>query len=145
MSNYSWVCFACEASNPPGAEVCARCGFSARAKGQEIARAKEAQRTVCEPLSPEDPASIALNRVPKRPEPSALVALLLVGFGVLCLVGGYQSFANGHWPAFMPPQLDLLAVPLSWLSERLGAWVGGALAVVVGLVCVVAGIFGARR
>jgi hypothetical protein len=70
--------------------------------------------------------------------------LLTVAFGTLCLFGAYKSFTGGHWPAFMPPQLDLFAVPLSWLSERLGAYVGGALAGVVGLVCVLGGLLSAK-
>jgi hypothetical protein len=78
-------------------------------------------------------------------EPSALIALLMVGFGVLCLIGAYKSFTDGHWPAFMPPQLDLLAVPLSWLSERLGAYVGGAIAALVGVVCVIGGLVSAKQ
>ena len=80
----------------------------------------------------------------RSPKPPALVALILVGFGVLCLVGAVQSFSTGHWSAFMPPQLDLLAVPLSWLSEKLGAWVGGTVAALIGAGSIAAGVFGAK-
>jgi hypothetical protein len=71
--------------------------------------------------------------------------VLLILFGLLCLVGACLSFANSHWPSFMPPQLDLVAVPLGWLSEKLGAWVGGSVAAVVGVFSVLAGLFGTGR
>jgi hypothetical protein len=45
----------------------------------------------------------------------------------------------------MPPQLDLVAVPLSWLSEKLGAWVGGAVAGIVGVVFVLGGLLDAKN
>jgi len=78
-------------------------------------------------------------------EPSPLGAVLLVLFGVLCLLGACLSFANSRWPSFMPPQLDLVVVPLGWLSEKLGAWVGGAVAAVVDVFSIFAGPFGAGR
>jgi hypothetical protein len=71
--------------------------------------------------------------------------VLLVLFGVLCLVGACLSFANLRWPSFMPPQLDLVAVPLGWLSEKLGAWVGGAVAAVVGVFSILTGLLGVGR
>lgn len=82
---------------------------------------------------------------PAKEEPSAIGALLMVGLGMLCLYGAYQSFAGGHWPAYMPPQLDLFAVPLSWLSEKLGAYVGGTLAGLVGLGCIFGGLVPAKK
>jgi hypothetical protein len=79
------------------------------------------------------------------PEPSALAAVVLFVVGVVCLVGAVLSFSNARWPAFMLPQLDLVAVPLSWLSEKLGAWVGGALAAVVGVFSILAGLYEVGR
>lgn len=80
-----------------------------------------------------------------KEEPSIIGALLMVGFGMFCLFGAYQSLTGGHWPAYMPPQLDLFAVPLSWLSEKLGAYVGGILAGLVGLGLVLGGLMPAKR
>ncbi|WP_284620790.1 hypothetical protein [Aquabacterium humicola] len=71
--------------------------------------------------------------------------MLLIVFGFLCLFGAYKAFTGGHWPGFMPPKLDLFAVPLSWISERLGAYVGGTIATGVGVVCVIGGLFSANR
>jgi hypothetical protein len=144
MPSYSWVCFSCEGSNEPGTEICRHCGFGATATTREIT----AHRGVLlggQPSEAPVPAPQGASVESKSSEPSALIALLLFAVGVLCLVGSYQSFANGRWPVFMPPQLDLLAVPLGWLSERLGAWVGGLFAAVIGVFCVLGGLFGAKR
>ena len=117
--------------------------MSARATGAQIAAAQ--RTTAPQPDASASVEAIADAESEKRsPESPALVALILVGFGVLCLVGAVQSFSTGHWPAFMPPQLDLLAVPLSWLSEKLGAWVGGTVAALIGAGSIAAGIFGAK-
>jgi len=143
MLNYAWVCFACQGSNGAGTEVCQHCGFTARATARNIELAQNGRANQAPP-SPAQPVLEAVASSARPTAPAPLVALLLVAFGVLCLVGAYQSFLHGRWPAFMPPQLDLFAVPLSWLSEKLGAWVGGAIAGFVGVFCVLGGILGAK-
>lgn len=146
MQSYAWTCFACQRGNAAGTERCAHCNFPTSASTAEI-EAAQARITPVQATTPQ-PAPIAPPPFPEsqsRSEPSALVALLMVAFGVFCLFGSYKSFTGGHWPAFMPPQLDLIAVPLSWLSERLGAFVGGALSALVGLVCIVGGVASAKR
>ena len=67
-------------------------------------------------------------------------AVLLFVFGAWLLLGAYVSLSGGQWPPFMPPQLDLFAVPLTFISRVLGAVVGGLLAGVVGLLCIAAAI-----
>ena len=145
MPSYGWVCFACQGSNRAGKEVCQHCGFAARATSRDI---EVAQRGLANIVPSAALPTSGGNDAPSEAEgpsaPAPLVALLLVAFGVLCLVGAYQSLAHGRWPAFMPPQLDLIAVPLSWLSETLGAWVGSAIAGLIGLVCIFGGLVSAK-
>lgn len=64
----------------------------------------------------------------------------LIG-GVWLLIGAVVALNDGKWPAFMPPQLDLIAVPLSMISEKWGAYTGGAVAAFLGLALVAFGIF----
>jgi hypothetical protein len=155
MPSYAWTCYACQSSNPAGTEKCVACGFSASASSAEIAEARRKLAT----SQPTEPSNESTNEAPvslrhevqpeEKPsepkQPNGVHALLLFLFGIVCLVGSYQSFSSGHWPVFMPPQLDLFAVPFTWLSEQVGAVVGGALACLVGLASVVAslGIFAA--
>ena len=148
MPTYAWVCFACQRRNAAGTERCEHCGFSARATTREIGVAREqfarSQDRAAPPTKPgEGQPATRLSSATK--DPSSLVAVLMVGFGVVCLFGAYKSLTNGHWPAFMPPHLDLLAVPLGWLSERLGAYVGGVLSILLGVVCVVVGLASAKH
>jgi hypothetical protein len=144
MPGYAWVCFACETSNAADTDVCGQCGMSASATGHQISAAKAARSSAVS-----GGQAIPQSGYPFPPRPTAeaspLVAVLLVVFGGVCLVGAVASFTNSHWPVFMPPQLDAVAVPLSWLSEKLGAWVGGALAAVVGVFSIVAGLAGVGR
>jgi hypothetical protein len=76
--------------------------------------------------------------------PTPLATVLTFAVGVLCVVGGWSSLAGGKWPIYMPPQLDVIALPLSWASERLGAYVGGAIALAVGAACVIGAAFAVR-
>jgi hypothetical protein len=87
---------------------------------------------VAEPAQSPNPNNASTN--------SEGAAVLVVVFGVLCLVGSIFSFTDGKWPIFMPPQLDVIAIPLSALSERVGAYVGGVVAGVIGALCVGGGI-----
>lgn len=139
MPNYAWVCFGCAGSNSAGTEACCQCGMSARATGREIAAAR---RSHLEPAGRANPSSSSAPVARSNPsEPTPLAALVLIVFGAICLVGAYQSLSSGHWPVFMPPQMDLLAVPLSFISEKLGAWVGAVVAGVVGIGSIAGGLF----
>jgi hypothetical protein len=44
MKPYSWSCLACEASNRPESEQCARCGCPARATSAQVETARDAYR-----------------------------------------------------------------------------------------------------
>jgi len=147
MPKYAWVCYVCERTNVAGSNICSECGISASATGSEIEAAR--RKAIVHVQASTGPSAAAptseVQPSVRREQPSALVAFICIGFGGLCLVGSYQAFAGGHWPAYMPPQLDLLAVPLSWLSEKLGAYVGGALAGLLGFVLVLGGLLSAKR
>ena len=58
--------------------------------------------------------------------------ILLILLGLWLLFGAFVSLSGGRWPAFMPSQLDLLVIPLTWLSRVLGVAVGGILAGALG-------------
>jgi hypothetical protein len=143
MPSYAWVCFACQKSNASGTEVCVQCGMSANATGRQIAAATANRVASSTPAT--GSAEPLTHGQPGSKQPPLFAAPLLFLFGVLCLVGAVMSFTNSRWPAFMPPQLDMVAVPLSWLSEKLGAWVGGAVATLVGVLSILAGSFAASR
>ena len=134
MPSYAWTCFVCEKVSPADTEACVHCGFSACASGRDIAAARQSTR----PEPPRSPIVPSVSAPAKTAPPlNGAHGLLFLSFGALCLAGAFVALSTGHWPAFMPPQLDLFAVPLALLSERLGAVVGGLIAGVVGLSCVV--------
>jgi hypothetical protein len=58
------------------------------------------------------------------------LAILLVGFGLL--LGALISISSGAWPMFMPVQLDIF-------GALFGAYVGGAVAFMLGAFLVWAG------
>jgi hypothetical protein len=58
------------------------------------------------------------------------LAILLVG--VFLLFGSYISISGGKWPVYMPVQLDLF-------GALFGAYVGGAIAFLLGAFLVWAG------
>jgi hypothetical protein len=60
---------------------------------------------------------------------SGLVVLALCP---VCLYGGLVAIWQGHWPGFMPPQLDGFAALLGFVSPRLAAVVVGLFAVLLG-------------
>jgi hypothetical protein len=73
-----------------------------------------------------------------------IAALVCLVFGAVCLFGGVASLTTGKWPAFMPPQLDIIAIPLAVVSDRLASIVGGVLAILVGVLCMF-GVFGGLK
>ena len=59
------------------------------------------------------------------------VAFLL--FGIFWLLGALVSLSTGSRPDWMPPQVEIIAVPISWVSSKVGSRVGEALAFFVGI------------
>jgi AraC-like DNA-binding protein len=55
-------------------------------------------------------------------------------FGIFWLFGALVSPSTGSRPDWMPPQVDIIVAPISWVSSELGPRVGTALAYFVGLV-----------
>jgi hypothetical protein len=45
---------------------------------------------------------------------------VLAVLGVLLFAIGLASLAHGHWPGFLPPQLDALEAVASFIAQRLG-------------------------
>lgn len=72
------------------------------------------------------PASV----VRKRPLLRAVAFLL---FGIPWLLGALVSYSPGSWRDWMPPQADIIAVPISWVSSKVGSSVATALALLVGI------------
>ena len=68
--------------------------------------------------------------VRKRPLLRAVVFLL---FGIPWLLGALVSYSPGSWPDWMPLQVDIIAVPISWVSSKVGSSVATALALLVGI------------
>jgi hypothetical protein len=67
-------------------------------------------------------------------------ALLLFGFGLYLIICGVQSIAQGHWSIFMPLQLAAIGGLLSMISEHLGAYLGGAITIALGIACAGLGV-----
>jgi hypothetical protein len=59
------------------------------------------------------------------------VAFLL--FGSFWLLGALASLSTGSRPDWMPPQADIFAAPISWVSSKMDPRVGAALALSVGI------------
>jgi hypothetical protein len=59
---------------------------------------------------------------------SKTLATVIGLFGLYLFAGAFVSLFSGRWPAFMPPVLDALAIPLTLLSQQLGAIAGGIVA-----------------
>ena len=146
MPTYAWRCLVCDSSNSSTDERCISCAFPASAPGQAIlearaaAIAERARRQVAEATAGQGPEPDALNSevsaitTPTDVQPpTSGLSLLILFSGIVCLIGGVSSIAAGHWPGYLPPFLDLIAVPLSLLSETLGAVVGGLLAITLGV------------
>lgn len=88
----------------------------------------------------------AHERSPQKTKPvgAGTVILCLLG-AAWFLIGAVVALNSGKWPVFMPPQLDLIAVPISMLSEKWGAYVGGSVAALLGLALIALGIFVGRK
>lgn len=148
MPSYDWSCHLCNSANTANSDRCKACDFPAVASGADIAKARkrlaanhgkepapELQHDLLEGL--QNKATSA--REPEAKQSHETLALWGLLLGIVCLAGGYQSLTSGHWPIYMPPQLDFFALPLTWLSEEAGAIVGGILACLVGVLCLIGG------
>jgi len=76
---------------------------------------------------------------PLQVKPKAAPAFFFALFGFYLLVGACIAFSSGRWPGFMPPQLDALVLPLSFLSQLLGAVAGALVAGACGVFCIAFG------
>lgn len=59
-------------------------------------------------------------------------ALFGCAFSAYLFYGAYCAFSGARWPAFMPPQLDVVALTFSLISEATSAYVAGACAGLLG-------------
>jgi len=67
-------------------------------------------------------------------------ALGCFAFGAYLLLGAYQTFARVHWPGFLPPQLDAIALLFSVLPEPFATYAAGVVTGALGMGCVVVGV-----
>lgn len=131
MTGYTWICFSCQRPNPAGREECVHCGAAACQSGRQIAEAQGVRS---------HDAKVQANQSSPPPSPSPgtgevglFSGLAMLAFCVVCIYGGLVAMWGGHWPAFMPPQLDGLAALLSFASPELAAVIVGLLAVLLGV------------
>jgi AraC-like DNA-binding protein len=61
-------------------------------------------------------------------------AVVFLLFGILGLLGALVFLPTGSKPDWMPQQIDIIAVPISWVSSKVGPRLGAALAFSVALV-----------
>ena len=142
MPKYQWTCHKCGLSNTAQSDVCAHCGFRAFASGEDIRMARNAQGV----RAGSKPAESGENWAAKpEKEPGFGIAFLSVGFGMFCLYGTFISISSGHWPAYMPLQLDIFAELGSIFSEQVSAVMGGIVAGFIGTICTLFGIVGCCR
>lgn len=73
----------------------------------------------------------------RRLVPQAVASLL---FGILCLCGALASISAGSRPDWMPPQVAIIAVPISWVSSKVGSRLTAALAFFAGIVFILLAI-----
>lgn len=71
-----------------------------------------------------------------------LQAVVFLLFGIFWLLAALVSLSTGGRPDWMPPQVDIIAAPISWVSSKAGPHVGAALAFFVGIFFVTLAIAG---
>jgi hypothetical protein len=57
---------------------------------------------------------------------------ICIAIGAYLLYGAWQSFADAKWPIYLPPQLDGIAFLASLFSPRIGAYIAGSIAGLLG-------------
>ncbi|HYC35288.1 MAG TPA: hypothetical protein VEC19_02615 [Usitatibacter sp.] len=74
----------------------------------------------------------SMSATPPTPEPSNPFWVVFVGGLIVFL--GFATIIGQKWPIMVTPfQLDLIAVPLTWIfGDQLGAYFSGAVCFVVG-------------
>jgi len=83
----------------------------------------------------------APTKSPKSLKPLGTgVALIALVLGAYFLTGAYVTFRDAKWPIFLPPQLDAVVGLLGSLNEPAGVWIGGALLVTIGVICIAVGV-----
>ena len=129
--HYTWTCHLCGASNSPNTNTCSRCHFAAVASAKDIAARKET-------LGPPTPAKPVTNRD----------LFLILAFGVYLIAGGTAAFTSGHWPIFLPPQLEVVGFVFNSLPKPFAGYISGVLLSGLGgilLVGVVAEVYKRKR
>jgi len=66
----------------------------------------------------------------RRLLPQAVASLV---FGVLWLFGALASISTGSRPDWMPLKVDIIAVPISWVSSKVDSRAVAAFAFIVGI------------
>lgn len=56
-------------------------------------------------------------------------------FGGYLIVGACMVFWDGAWPIIMPPQFDAIALFLKIFGEKVAAYLGGILLLIIGMGC----------
>ncbi len=144
--SYQWACHRCGATNAPGLDVCRACGFPAVASANEIGKTNApAPQQFCRLGS--EPIGEEARRLPHTDadgEANGGSSVLLIVFGAYLMAGSYSSIVNKHWPIFMPPQLDLVALVAGGWDSVSAAYIAGGITGVLGVLCFVLGIPGFR-
>jgi hypothetical protein len=115
MTPYAWRCSVCDGSNPAGSNACVVCGHPARSSGTAILKAREHLAS-----SKESVGKLVASAKSPSSTPHLEVRGVLAVLGVLLFAIGLASLAHGHWPGFLPPQLDALEAVASFIAQRLG-------------------------
>jgi AraC-like DNA-binding protein len=63
----------------------------------------------------------------------SLQAVGFLSFGIVGLMAALAFLSTGSRPDWIPPQVDIIAVPISWVSSKVDSRVGAALAFFVGI------------
>lgn len=76
---------------------------------------------------------------------SILSRISFAGLGGYLLIGAYFVWTTKHWPAFMPPQLDILGMLFNLAGDDVGVFLNILLLSILGFILLLLAVLPAKR